>query len=175
MDPTDVRTRAAIANAHWYSAQYEEAIRSNLQFGSPSSIPHLYYAGAGRAAEAQPLIDEVLKRDANDRGALMSRLLLLARQGNGREALAQLWSPTPEERRSRTFHHNTYHRACLYAMTGDAETAVRWLDETVKNGMPVYPAFERDTCFDRIRTSASFVTFMTSLKPVWEDYQRRME
>jgi hypothetical protein len=40
--------------------------------------------------------------------------------------------------------------------------------------MPIYPAFERDACFDSIRRTAPFVRFMAELKPVWEEYQRRM-
>jgi hypothetical protein len=65
-------------------------------------------------------------------------------------------------------------QACVYALAGDADAAVDWLDAIVKHGMPVYPAFARHTCFDLIRSSASFTRFMANLKPVWEDYARRL-
>jgi hypothetical protein len=57
---------------------------------------------------------------------------------------------------------------------GDATSAVQWLDETVKNGMPIYPAFFRDHCFDKVRKAPEFVQFMAQLKPVWEQYERQM-
>jgi hypothetical protein len=40
--------------------------------------------------------------------------------------------------------------------------------------MPNYPAFARDRCFDPIRRDARFEQFMTKLKPVWDDYERKM-
>lgn len=49
-----------------------------------------------------------------------------------------------------------------------------WMETTVKAGMPIYPAFVRDTCFDGIRRSAPFTRFMTVFKPVWDEYERRM-
>ena len=75
---------------------------------------------------------------------------------------------------SRTYHHATYLKACVSGLTGDAASAVRWLDATVKNGMPIYPAFSRDKCFDKVRSAPQFVQFMTQLKPVWERYERQM-
>jgi hypothetical protein len=64
--------------------------------------------------------------------------------------------------------------ACIFALAGDAATAVKWLDDTVVTGMPIYPAFARDRCFDPIRGDARFEQFMARLKPVWEDYERKM-
>jgi len=52
--------------------------------------------------------------------------------------------------------------------------AARWLQETVDTGLRVYPAFEHDACFDRIRQAAPFTRFMASFKPIWEEYQRRL-
>ena len=64
--------------------------------------------------------------------------------------------------------------ACVAALIDDATSAVRFLDATAKNGMPDYPAFSRDKCFDKVRGTPQFVQFMAQLKPVWEEYQRRM-
>jgi hypothetical protein len=75
---------------------------------------------------------------------------------------------------SRTYHHATYTWACVNALAGDAAAAVRDLEETVRNGMPIYPAFERDRCLDPVRQSAEFVRFMANLKPVWDGYVRAM-
>ena len=74
----------------------------------------------------------------------------------------------------RLMHHATYLRACVFALGGNADIAVQWMDETVKTGMPIYPAFERDRCFEKIRGDQRFVQFMAELKPKWEEYARRM-
>ena len=75
---------------------------------------------------------------------------------------------------NRTWHHASYQRACISGLAGDAPASVAWLEETVAAGMPNYPAFARDRCFEPIRRDARFEQFMTKLKPVWDDYERRM-
>lgn len=75
---------------------------------------------------------------------------------------------------NRNLHHAAYLKACISALTGDATTAVRFLDAAVKNGMPNYPAFSPDKCFDKVRSTPQFVQFMAQLKPVWEQYERQM-
>ena len=107
----------------------------------------LYYLGAGRTDEARRMIDQALARNPNAGIAADGRLWLLALEGKYAEARATLTRPFNEM--SRVFHHATYLRACVFALTGDATSAVHWLDATVKNGMPIYPAFSRDKCFER--------------------------
>jgi hypothetical protein len=81
---------------------------------------------------------------------------------------------TTAARKNLTYHHAAYLRGCISALGGDAVTAVRWLQETVDTGMPIYPAFVRDKCFEPIRQTPQFSKFLADLKPVWEDYERRM-
>ena len=45
---------------------------------------------------------------------------------------------------------------------------------SVAAGMPIYPAFARDRCFDPIRRDMRFEQLMARLKPVWDDYERKM-
>jgi hypothetical protein len=75
---------------------------------------------------------------------------------------------------NRTIHHTAYFQACLWARGANADVAVEWMKETVITGMPVYPAFERDRCFESIRRSPQYIQFMASLKPVWDGYERAM-
>ena len=87
----------------------------------------------------------------------------------GMQARRLLKPMPPEAARRRTYHHGTYTRACIDALGGDAEASVHWLEETATHGMPIYPAFARDSCFDPIRGSARFIRFMNELKPVWDE------
>ena len=106
--------------------------------------------------------------------ASSSRALLLAYHGRHTEAQRYIAPAAADRLMSRTWHHAAYQRACISALGGDASQSVKWLEETVTAGMPIYPAFARDRCFDPIRRDARFEQFMTKLKPVWDDYERRM-
>lgn len=133
------------------------------------------YLGAGRVDEARRLIDDALTRNPGDAAILRGgRSLQLAFEGRFAEAEALLTPATPAARKSRTFHHAAYSRACVYALGNKADAAAEWLRETVKAGMPVYPAFERDRCFARICQTPQFIQFMADWKPIWERYVRAM-
>jgi serine/threonine protein kinase/tetratricopeptide (TPR) repeat protein len=175
IDPTSETARADVPNSYWYNARYDEAIKANQALTRPVPWAYSYYLGAGRLDEARGMIDAVLARDPSDGGTILARARLLAMQGRHAEARALLKPPPPDAALSRTFHHATYQRACIYALGNDAKTSVEWLERTVETGMPNYPAFARDKCFDSIRSSVPFTQFMARLKPVWDGYDRRMQ
>ncbi len=153
---------------------YEEAIAANRELTRPVAWSYFYYVGAGRREDARRLIDEALARDPGDRTAMAARALLLAWEGRYAEAKPLLPDATPAARKGQTYHHATYLRACASALGGDADGAVRWLQETVDTGLRVYPAFVRDHCFDRIRQTVRFTQFMADFKPTWEEYRQRL-
>jgi serine/threonine-protein kinase len=174
IDPTNESARAGIPNAYWYNAMYEEAIAANRELTRPVAWSYVYYAGADRREDARRLIDEALARNPNDPRATAVRALVFAWEGRHAEAKALLPDPPPAARRSQTYHHGTYLRACVSALADDTQSAVRWLQETVDTGLRVYPAFVRDRCFDRIRQTAQFTRFMADFKPIWDEYERRL-
>jgi TolB-like protein len=175
IDPTNESARAEIPNAYWYNAMYEKAIEANRELTRPVAWSYFYYVGAGRREDARRLIDEALARNPDDGAAVGARALLLAWEGRHAEAKALLSDLPSAARKGQTYHHATYLRACVSGLGGDAESAVRWLQETVDTGLRVYPAFERDRCFDRVRQTAPFTRFMANFRPIWEEYQRRLQ
>jgi hypothetical protein len=152
----------------------EQAIAENQKLPRAISWIHLAYLGAGRLEEGQRLVDAALASNPNDGAARRGRALLLALQGKHPEAQLWLDPVLPDARLNRTWHHGAYLRACVSGLAGDGVATVRWLDETVQSGMPIYPAFARDHCFDPVRRDARFIAFMAKLKPVWEEYERKM-
>ena len=116
------------------------------------------------------MIDEALARNPEDRGALNGRALLL---GQGRAACrGATVAQADGSRRPREDERITTPRMRAHVSTplpATPRAAVHWLEETATHGMPVYPAFARDSCFDPIRGSAPFIRFMTELKPVWDE------
>jgi tetratricopeptide (TPR) repeat protein len=174
IDPTNDSARAELANMYWYSAEYDRAIAENDKLVRPIAWSYFFYLGAGRLDETQRLVDAALARNPKDGLALSARTALLAYRRQHAEARKNLAPPPPDRLMNRTWHHASYQRACLSGLAGDAAVAVTWLEETVTAGMPIYPAFARDRCFDPIRRDARFEQFMAKLKPVWDDYERRM-
>jgi TolB-like protein/Tfp pilus assembly protein PilF len=176
IDPTNDTVRAERVIALWVSARYAEAIAENEKLGRPLSGPQtiVAYVGAGRLNDARPMIDEALARNPNDRVARDLRAVLVAKEGKHTEAAAMLVPLSESQRMGRAFHHAAYNRACVYALASNANIAVEWLRDTVKAGMPNYPAFSRDSCFDPIRRTPQFIQFMAELEPVWKDYEVKM-
>ncbi len=175
IDPTNDTARWEIPNAYWTNALYDDAIRLDQALPRGVAWDYAYYVGAGRLEEGRRLIDNVLLRDPQDSFATDVRSLLLAKEGKFNEAKATLFRLPAEATTALPYHHLTYQRACVYALSGDADEAVNWLNQTVKYGMPIYPAFARDHCFEPIRRSAPFQQFMATLKPVWDDYVGKMK
>jgi eukaryotic-like serine/threonine-protein kinase len=175
IDPTNETARAEIPNAYWDNGMFEEAIAANRELTRPVAWSYFYYLGAGRREDARRLIDEALARRPDNLSAVSARALLLAWEGRHAEAKALLPELPPSARRGQTYHHDTYIRACLSALSGDADGAVHWMQETVDTGLRVYPAFVRDRCFDPIRQTAPFTRFMADFKPIWEEYKRRLQ
>ncbi len=96
---------------------------------------------------------------------LESRALLFALKGDFPAAEAeipQVFEKRPPNHPAR--HHATYDIACIYAIEGKSDEAVKWLKETAARGFPDYPLFERDAYLDRIRKTPEFVQFMAEQK-----------
>ena len=77
------------------------------------------------------------------------------------------------DKRVPSYHHDVYAIACVYAMIGKTDEAVKWLRESAATGFPSYSAFERDRFLDRIRQSPQFIQFMADMKQLYE--KRRAE
>jgi tetratricopeptide (TPR) repeat protein len=174
IDPTNAAYHAEVVNGLVFNARYQDAIAAAEKL-SPRPRGWLgAYVGGGDVAVARRHLTEELSRNPNDNVLLALNAQLLAREGKFREAEAALATPTEAQRRNRNYHHATYLRACVYALGGNADRSVEWMRETVENGMPNYPAFSRDACFDPIRHTAVFTKFMSELKPTWESYERAL-
>jgi serine/threonine protein kinase len=62
--------------------------------------------------------------------------------------------------------------ACIYALEGRSDEAVKWLREAAVTGFPCYPLFERDAYLNRIRQVPEFIQFMAEMRAQNERYRR---
>ncbi len=131
--------------------------------------------GKGRLDDAQKIIEEDAAKDPAHPALPRVRAMLFALKGDFRaaEALVPLiLSKQPVE--DLTYHHVTYDIACVYALAGKSDEAVKWLRETAAKGFPCYSLFERDAYLNRIRQTPEFVQFMSEMKAQHERYGRSL-
>ena len=103
----------------------------------------------------------------------MQQALYFALKGNLREAESRVPAIIATiQLNDESRHHTTYDAACIYALAGKSDEAVKWLRETAATGFPNYPLFARDPFLDRIRQSPEFIQFMAEQRAQWEKYRQ---
>ena len=148
-----------------YAAQRE--VNHDLQMDA------WYFMGKGRLDEAQKAIEEWLAERPDHYALLSKRALLLALKGDFNAAEAAIPSILAKHPvKDPYYHHAAYDIACIYALAGKIDDAVRWLREANASGFQCYPLFERDAYLDRIRKAPEFIQFMTEMKTLNQKYRR---
>lgn len=169
LDPASASIKGQFSNLYHINSLPEEMLAAEKRFfnSAPNAI---YYLTKRMEKEAAPLVEQFRQKNPEHTLARMQQALLLGLQGRFREAeglmLGLLHKINPGRR------HFARILARIYALEGRSEEAVKWLRVSVGEGLPNYPAFERDRYFDGIRHEPAFVQFMTELKARWDKYRR---
>jgi tetratricopeptide (TPR) repeat protein len=174
IDPTDTYAQGRLIESYELYGKFDDAIDAQRRFFGPRGIEFSLIA-KGRLDEAQPLLEEAVKKNSGDLRARGRLALVIALRGKFQEAEAAIPPILKQARNNRAYHHITYDIACVYALEGKTDEAVKWLRTAAETGMPNYPLFARDPHLDRIRQEPAFVQFMADLKPRWESYKREFE
>jgi eukaryotic-like serine/threonine-protein kinase len=170
IDPTNTFIQGRLVQAYTLYSKFDEAIELNLRFfGSPGDADALI--GKGRLDEARTLLQESLKKTPGDLWSRSRLALISALKGDSKEAESAIPTIVEQAQNNRAYHHLIYNIACVYALAGRTDEAVRWLRTTAEAGMPNYPRFARDPHLDRIRKEPAFIRFMTELKTRWDGYR----
>jgi serine/threonine protein kinase/TolB-like protein len=135
-----------------------------------------YYLRKHMLDDAQKSIDERLPKGSAYPDFLMQQALFFAVKGNFREAETRVPGILGRiQFNDQSRHHSTYDAACIYALGGKSDEAVKWLKETAATGFPNYPLFERDPYLDRIRQAPEFIQFMADSKTRWEASKKEFD
>jgi tetratricopeptide (TPR) repeat protein len=128
----------------------------------------------GHEREAADLIDRFLRDYPKDEGGVGNsvRAMMLAKAGRRREADASIAKALELGRTFGHFHHSAYNIASAYALLGDHEQALHWLQDAADNGFPCYPLFAKDKHLDPLRGDPRFIEFMAKQRKDWEQRQR---
>lgn len=174
IDPTNTAVQARLVESYELYGKFDEAMDAERRFFGTVGPPRSLMA-KGRLDEAQRLLEDAVKKNSGDLRATSKLALLLALRGKFQDAEAAIPAILEQARNNRAYHHITFDIACVYALSGKTDEAVKWLRTTAETGMPNYPLFARDAHLDRIRKAPAFIQFMTDLKKRWDTYKDEFE
>ena len=173
IDPTSEHVKFMIHAHIRLVNKYDEWLAAYQKFNSDAPTPIWYLMGKGRLDEAQKKLDEISVKYSDNPGFKYQQALLAALKGNFRATKAEItFMLSDKNPQAFNYHHATYDIACLYALGGQSDEAVKWLRETAAKGFPSYTLFERDPYLNRIRQAPEFIRFMEEMKAQNERYKR---
>jgi tetratricopeptide (TPR) repeat protein len=166
-DPMNHRIRSTYVNDAYLLMRPElgRRLQKNL-LGEEPDIR--YWSETDDLTHTVPDAEQFARAHPEEASAQVDLAAVRVMQGRCREADSLARAFAPHLIRDRSYHHTTFELAQLYARCGDADTAVAWLEETVRWGFLCYPLFERDPWLDPVRKSPEFVAFMARVRPSWE-------
>jgi serine/threonine protein kinase/tetratricopeptide (TPR) repeat protein len=171
IDPTNEKVKEELYNSTALSGRIDEALAVQQRFFNTG--PDLkYYLEKNRLNDAQPLLEQALAKEPNDPALRLRKALFLALKEDFHGAEAEIPWILEHIPKNRSYHHNTYEIARVYALAGKSQEAIKWLRETAETGLPSYPLFERDPYLNRIRQAPDFIQFMSEMKAQNERYRR---
>lgn len=171
IDPTSEYVKNMITAHYRLVRKYDEMLAAHQNFNpnDTAPLPSSYLIAKGRLDEAQKRLDELSVKNPNNPNVGQNKALLSALKGDFRTAEAEIPSILSiSDPQNFAYHHLTYDIACLYALGGKSDEAVKWLRKTAAEGFPSYTLFERDPYLNRIRQAPEFVRFMAEMKQQYE-------
>jgi tetratricopeptide (TPR) repeat protein len=176
LDPENGFARPRIARTHYMQGKLDQAAREFAPFPQWAGERAIALALLGRRDEAMkalsaPLIDTTHGARADHAAATGVVLVTLGRRD---EALARLAEAESLGSGVSHFHHAAYMIAQAYALMGDADHALTWLDRVATEGMPCYPLFRDDVALARVRSDPRFARWLDGQRKQWEEFQRTL-
>ena len=124
-------------------------------------------AGAASVADRMILIGEEGRSHGHGLHALVA-----ARRGDGAAAHREVDEVVASKKSFGHYHHDQYDIACVHALLGEADEAVRWLRQVAANGYLCHPFFAIDPLLDSLRHDPAFAAFLEDVRREDERYAR---
>ena len=173
IDPTSEFAKSMTIFQYQMLGKYDEWLAAYRKLYPNGPISAWYLLGKGRLEEAQKRLEERSAKEPDDIELPRQKALLFALKGDFHSAEAMIPSILNRHPpKDLNYHHAAYDIACIYALEGKSDEAVKWLREAADKGFPCYPLFERDAYLNRIRPASEFIQFMSEMKAQNEKYRR---
>jgi tetratricopeptide (TPR) repeat protein len=165
IDPTSEFVKSILVGMPEIVRNYDQELAAAQKFFRQSKPSVQYFLAKGQLDQAQKSIEELAQQEPNDRDLPQQRALLYALRHDFARAEAEFPSILAKiPRNDPNIHHAIYTIACVYALEGKSDKAVKSLRETAATGFPCYPLFARDPYLNRIRQAPEFVGFLGEMK-----------
>src|SRR2546425_2560082 len=172
IDPTSKSVKSEIVGMSGIVRKYDEEFAASQKLLGESKPSAWYLMAKGRLDDAQKAIEELSAKEPDNLELPQTKAIFFALKGDFRSAEAEIPSILKNHPiKGPPYHHATYDIACVFALEGKSDEAVKWLKETAATGFPCYPLFERDAYLNRIRQAPEFIQFMAEMKAQNERYR----
>ena len=125
----------------------------------------------GRLDEAAARIERTLHQYPNDVLFFPIQGLIAAVEGNAPRARQQIELTIQNRKAFIHYHHAQHDIACIYALLGERDEALRWLADAAHNGFPCWGFFERDPLLESLRGEPRFRGLMDELRANCDGYR----
>jgi tetratricopeptide (TPR) repeat protein len=127
-----------------------------------------------RLAEAEPIVTravELGKNSGDEAPALLAAFVYAAR-GERQKIDPKIFTYRPE---AVIDGDMSYWLAGIYALLGEKDHSLLWLQRTIDVGNHNYPWFERDKTFDSLRGDPEYQRLMKVVESHWKQYQHAFD
>jgi tetratricopeptide (TPR) repeat protein len=167
-EPTFFPARTFLAEVYREDGKYAEAIREQekvLEQDLTNLIAITYlsraYIDQGNLPPARATLERARPEHRQNYSIRVSWALLLAREGKRAEALKEMDAEVQKFADVHVF--TTAEGAAFYALLGENQKALEWLDRAVRNGDERAKWFERDPRLENIRHEPRFKQILESV------------
>ena len=113
---------------------------------------------------AEQRLTAALKLFPDDAGLVSLQGMLYARRNQTGPALECVRAALEVPRSFGHTHHIYYHIACVYAVIGETDTAMAWLERSVDTGFACWPFFRIDPHLEHLREKPEFIRLTADLE-----------
>ncbi|MBI4466966.1 MAG: tetratricopeptide repeat protein, partial [Acidobacteria bacterium] len=167
-DPTFFPARTFLGELYREQGKLPDAIRAQEKVVEQDltnilAIRHLARAciDQGDLRRARAALERARPQDRPNYSLRVTWALLLAREGKGAQALKEMDGETQKYAEVHGF--TTADAAAFYAVLGDKEKALEWLDRAVRNGDERLEWFQRDPLLASVRNEPRFKQILESI------------
>lgn len=175
--PDDAVAETHLGLAHYHAGRYDEALRltESASRRSPGAWTLHQLVDSqirlGRLAEAADTVERTSRQFPNEVLFHPIRGVIAACERDAPRARRQIELSIQNRKAFRHYHHAQYDVACIHALLGEREEALRWLSDAAHNGFPCHAFFDVDPLLESIRGEAKFRSLMDELRAECDGYR----